>query len=60
MAERGVLPILLPEYRSCQMFDPLESVPGLFYYDVEGEADNAVYDFLQTRDRERGEESRMG
>jgi len=49
---KGDLP---PSYRSWQMFDSPDSVPGIFYYDAEGDADNAVCDFLQTRDRENGD-----
>jgi salicylate hydroxylase len=47
-------PPLPPEYRSWQMFDSPDSVPGIFYYDAEGDADNAVCEFLQTRDRDNG------
>ena len=52
---KGEWPQLPPEYRSWQMFDSPDSVPGIFYYDAEGDADNAVCEFLQTRDRERGD-----
>ena len=45
-------PPLPPEYRSWQMFISPETVPGIFYYDAEGDADNAVCEFLQIRDRE--------
>ena len=48
-------PGLLPNYRSWQVFDSPDSVPGIFYYDAEGDADNAVCEYLQERDREIGE-----
>ncbi len=48
-------PPLPPEYRSWQMFDSPESVPGIFYYDAEGDADNAVCEFLQARDQKNGD-----
>ncbi|OCT45386.1 hypothetical protein CLCR_05856 [Cladophialophora carrionii] len=51
---RPSFPPLPSEYRSWQMFDSPDSVPGIFYYDAEGDADNAVCEFLQTRDRENG------
>ena len=50
---------LPPEYRSWQMFDSPESVPCIFYYDAEGDADNAVCEFLQTRDQEAGDVDRF-
>lgn len=53
--ERSGFPSLPPSYRSWQMFDSPDSVPGIFYYDAEGDADNAVCEFLQMRDRQRGE-----
>jgi salicylate hydroxylase len=52
---KGAFPPLPPEYRSWQMFDSPESVPGIFYYDAEGDADNAVCEFLQERDQANGE-----
>jgi len=52
---RSKFPSLPPSYRSWQMFDSPDSVPGIFYYDAEGDADNAVCDFLQTRDRQLGQ-----
>ncbi|KAK5265935.1 hypothetical protein LTR96_008836 [Exophiala xenobiotica] len=48
-------PELPPNYRSWQVFDSPESVPGIFYYDAEGDADNAVCEYLQERDRENGQ-----
>ncbi|KAJ9604240.1 hypothetical protein H2200_011074 [Cladophialophora chaetospira] len=51
---KSKFPSLPPEYRSWQMFDSPESVPGIFYYDAEGDADNAVCEFLQTSDRDNG------
>lgn len=48
-------PPLPPEYRSWQMFNSPDSVPGIFYYDAECDADNAVCEFLQARDRENGD-----
>ncbi|OAL37583.1 hypothetical protein AYO20_03090 [Fonsecaea nubica] len=51
---RRPFPALPPEYRSWQMFDSPDSVPGIFYYDAEGDADNAACEFLQARDREAG------
>jgi len=40
----GQLP---PQYRSWQMFCTPDSVPGILYYDAEGDADNAVCEYLQ-------------
>ena len=51
---KPAFPPLPPEYRSWQLFDSPDSAPGIFYYDAEGDADNAVCEFLQTRDRESG------
>ncbi|KIX08555.1 uncharacterized protein Z518_03211 [Rhinocladiella mackenziei CBS 650.93] len=48
-------PTFPPSYRSWQMFDSPETVPGIFYYDAECDADNAVCEFLQSRDRENGD-----
>lgn len=51
----SAFPELHPNYRSWQVFDSPDSVPGVFYYDAEGDADNAVCEYLQERDRESGE-----
>ena len=37
------------------MFDSPETVPRIFYYDAEGDADNAVSELLQTVNLQRGE-----
>jgi salicylate hydroxylase len=52
--QKGSFPELAPEYQSWQMFSSPDTVPGFFYYDAEGDADNAVCEFLQERDRENG------
>ena len=40
---------LPPTYRSWQMFCNPASVPGILYYDAEGDADNAVCEYLQKK-----------
>jgi salicylate hydroxylase len=40
---------LPPQYRAWQMFCTPSSVPGILYYDAEGDADNAVCEFLQSK-----------
>ena len=40
-------PALSPTYRSWQYFCNPTSVPGVFYYDAEGDADNAICEYLQ-------------
>ena len=47
-------PDLPPSYRSWQMFASIDSVPGIFMYDAECDADNAVCEFLQERDSKNG------
>jgi salicylate hydroxylase len=47
-------PILPPSYRSWQMFSSIDTVPSIFYYDAEADADNAVFEFLQSRDQVNG------
>jgi salicylate hydroxylase len=37
---------LPPMYRSWQFYSNPESVPGIFYYDAEGDADSAVCEYL--------------
>lgn len=41
--------LLPPTYRSWQMFCTPTSVPGILYYDPEGDADNAVCEYLQAK-----------
>ena len=38
-----------PSYRSWQMFCTPTSVPSILYYDAEGDADNAVCEYLQAK-----------
>ncbi|KEF55788.1 uncharacterized protein A1O9_08539 [Exophiala aquamarina CBS 119918] len=52
--EQPAFPILPPAYRSWQMFSSVDTVPSIFNYDAEADADNAVLEFLQARDREHG------
>lgn len=42
----GQLP---PWYRSWQMYCTPATVPGILYYDAEGDADNAVCEYLQSK-----------
>ncbi|PNP44201.1 hypothetical protein THARTR1_11092 [Trichoderma harzianum] len=45
--QNGIRPIHLPTtYRSWQMYCMADSVPGIFYYDAEGDADTAVCEYL--------------
>lgn len=39
---------LSPTYRSWQYYCSAASAPGIFYYDAEGDADNAVLEYLQS------------
>ncbi|KIX05263.1 uncharacterized protein Z518_06135 [Rhinocladiella mackenziei CBS 650.93] len=41
-------PQLPPAYRSWQFYSSENTMPGLFYYDAEGDADNAVCEYLQS------------
>ncbi|EHY60667.1 FAD-dependent monooxygenase OpS4 [Exophiala dermatitidis] len=41
--------LLPPTYRSWQMYCTPTSVPGILYYDPEGDADNAVCEYLQSK-----------
>lgn len=47
-------PPLPPAYRSWQMFTSIDSIPSIFYYDAEADADTAVLEFLQARDKANG------
>lgn len=40
---------LPPTYKSWQMYCTPASVPGILYYDAEGDADNAVCEYLQKK-----------
>lgn len=51
---RPRFPDLPPEYRSWQMFSSIDTLPSVFHYDAEADADNAVFDFLQARDKASG------
>lgn len=41
--------LLPPTYRSWQMYCTPASAPGILYYDPEGDADNAVCEYLQSK-----------
>jgi salicylate hydroxylase len=40
---------LSPTYRSWQMYCTPTTVPGILYYDPEGDADSAVCEYLQSK-----------
>ncbi|KAK5060248.1 hypothetical protein LTR84_010133 [Exophiala bonariae] len=52
---RPAFPHLPPSYRSWQMFSSIDTLPSVFNYDAEADADNAVFEFLQARDKASGQ-----